>query len=198
MYLMNIIKKCGMSLFPRVMVLFILLGIFTYSRAEVICDNCTLNNIEVEFKGIYKEGTCIISVNGGSSDGTVFLPTISYKTLSSAGNEAGATKFTVALDNCPKDVEAVLFFKSDSNLSPVNKNLKNSVGANFAKNVELRIRDDQSKHIGIDDPLSGQSYFISDVNSSVSKDYYVSYFAGDNAVSPGNVVAKSILEVIYK
>lgn len=198
MYLIDIIKKCGISLFSSAVVLFIFLGIFTYSRAEIICDNCDFNNIEAEFIGVYKEGTCSISINGGTSEETVVLPTISYKTLSSAGNEAGSTKFRVALNNCPKDVEAVLFFKSNNNLSPVNKNLKNNSGADFAQNVELRIRDDKLKHIGIDDPLSGQSYFISEQNSSVSRDYYVSYFSGDNTVSPGDVVAKSILEVIYK
>ncbi|QXO64655.1 fimbrial protein [Morganella morganii] len=198
MYLMNIIKKYGISLFPGSMVLFILLGIFTYSRAEVICDNCDLKNIEVEFKGIYTEGTCSISVDGKSSDETVVLPTISYKTLSSAGKEAGATQFRVTLKDCPKEGDVLLFFKSDNNLSPLNKNLKNSIGEGFAKNVELRIRDDKSKHIGIDDPLSGQLYPIPDNRSPVTKNYYVSYFAGDDAVSAGNVKAKSILEVSYK
>ncbi|QXO41983.1 hypothetical protein CXB74_015485 [Morganella morganii] len=133
MYLMNIIKKYGISLFPGTMVLFILLGIFTYSRAEVICNNCDLKNIEVEFKGIYTEGTCSISVDGKSSDETVVLPTISYKTLSSAGKEAGATQFRVTLKDCPKEGDVLLFFKSDNNLSPLNKNLKNSIGEGFAK-----------------------------------------------------------------
>lgn len=196
MYLINIFKKYGMSLFSGAISLFMLLGIFTYANAEVICDNC---NIDVEFKGIYKEDTCDISINGASANETVVLPTISYQTLSEPGKEAGATLFTVALNNCPTDVDVSLFFKSFAgNLSPATENLTNRTDAGFAQNVELRLRDASSKHIAIDNPASGQRYDIPDVNSSVSKNYYVSYYAGISPVSPGNVEAKTVLEVIYK
>lgn len=196
MYLINIFKKYGMSLFPGTIYLFMFLGIFTYAKAEVICDNCSMN---VEFKGVYKEDTCDISINGASNRETVVLPTISYQTLSGQVREAGSTLFTVALNNCPTEVEVNLFFKSFSgNLSPGTENLTNKTDAGFAKNVELRIRDASSKHIAIDNPASGQRYDIQNVNSSVSKNYYVSYYAGASPVTPGNVEAKSELEVVYK
>lgn len=196
MYLINKFKKYGMSLFPGVMYLFMLLGIFTYAKAEVICDNCNMN---VEFKGIYKEDTCAILINGASENETVVLPTISYKTLSGPGKEAGSTLFTVALKDCPTEVEVNLFFKSFAgNLNPVTENLTNRTDAGFAQNVELKLRDASSNHIAIDNPTSGQRYDIQNVNSSVSKNYYVSYYAGTNPVTPGNVEAKSVLEVVYK
>ncbi|MBW5405659.1 fimbrial protein [Morganella morganii] len=196
MYLINLFKKYGISLFSGAISLFTLLGIFTYANAEVICDNCQMN---VEFKGVYQEDTCAISVNGASANETVVLPTISYKTLSSPGKEAGATLFTVALNDCPTDVEVNLFFKSFAgNLNPVTENLTNKTDAGFAQNVELKLRDASSKHIAIDNPASMQLYDIPNVNSSVSKNYYVSYYAGENPVSPGNVEAKTVLEVVYK
>lgn len=196
MYLINIFKKCGISLFSGAISLFTLLGIFTYANAEIICDNCQMN---VEFKGIYQQNTCDISVNGASANETVVLPTISYKTLSSPGKEAGGTLFTVALKDCPTEVEVNLFFKSFAgNLNPVTGNLINKTDAGSAKNVELRLRDASSKHIAIDNPASMQVYDIPSTNSSVSKNYYVSYYAGGNAVSAGNVEAKTVLEVIYK
>ncbi|MEY1424356.1 fimbrial protein [Morganella morganii] len=204
MYLMNIIRNCGISLPSCVISLFMSLGIFTFANtnasANVICqDGCDLNNINVEFKGIYQEGTCAISINGALSEETVILPTISYQTLSSAGNEAGATKFTVTLNNCPTNVEVLLFFKSyNNNLSPATENLKNDTGAGLAANVELRLRDEQFNHIKIDNQFSGQVYTIPGANSSVVKSYYVSYFSGANAVSPGNVRSRSVLEVVYK
>lgn len=195
MYLINIFRKCGISLLRRIISLFILLGIFTYAHAEVVCDNCDMT---VEFKGVYEEKTCAISINGASNNETVLLPTLSYRTLYEPQREAGSTLFTVALNNCPTEVEVDLFFKSFNNLSPVTENLKNNSGGGFAKNVELRIRDANANHIAIDNPASGQRYDIPNVNSSVSKNYYVSYFAGTDPVSPGNVEAKTILEVVYK
>lgn len=195
MYLMSLINRRIIFVMTSALFLLVFLGIFTYSKAEFICDNC---NINVEFKGIYKEGTCTISVNGGSENETVKLPTISAQTLSSAGNEAGATKFTVALNNCPVNVNVDLYFKSSGNLASGTMNLLNSPGANFAKDVELRLRDMNLKHIRIDDPVSAQRYIIPGLYSSVSKDYYVSYFAGSNSVSAGNVQSKTILEVVYK
>ncbi|HIH4849276.1 TPA: fimbrial protein [Morganella morganii] len=204
MYLMNIIRNYGISLPSCAISLFMLLGIFTFANtnanANVICqDGCDLKNIKVEFKGIYQEGTCAISINGASSEETVILPTLSYKTLSAAGKEAGATEFTVALNNCPTNVEVLLFFKSSgNNLSPATENLRNDTGAGLAANVELRLRDDKFSHIKIDNPSSGLVYPIPGEKSSVERKYYVSYFSGDNAVSPGNVRAKSVLEVVYK
>ncbi|WP_345739419.1 fimbrial protein [Morganella morganii] len=148
---------------------------------------------------MYQEGTCAISINGASSEETVLLPTISYKTLSAAGKEAGTTEFTVALNNCPENIEVLLFFKSSgNNLSPATENIRNDTGTGLAANVELRLRDDQFNHIKIDNPSSGLVYPISGGKSSVERKYYVSYFSGDNAVSPGNVRAKSVLEVVYK
>lgn len=199
MYLMNIPGKCGKLLFPGTISLFMLLGIFTYAEAEVICDNCVLNGIKAEFKGVYQEDTCDISVNGASANETVKLPTISYRTLSANTPEAGSTLFTVALNNCPVDVEVNLFFKSFAgNLSPGSENLKNRVDNGFSKNVELRLRDAAGKHIAIDNPASVQRYNISNVNPSVVKDYYVSYFMGGDPVTPGNVESKTVLEVIYE
>ncbi|WP_195430504.1 fimbrial protein [Morganella morganii] len=196
MYLMNIFGKQGVLLFPGVISLFILLGIFTYSNAEIICDNCSM---DIEFKGVYKEDTCAISINGASANETVTLPTIAYRTLSKSGDEAGETNFKVGLSNCPTDVDVYLFFKSVSdNLNPDTRNLKNRTEDRFAKNVELRLRDSMNNHIAIDDPASMLRYEISNTNPSVVKDFYVSYFAGNNAVSPGDVEAKSVLEVVYK
>lgn len=196
MYLMNIFKKHGMLLFPGTLFLFILLGIFTYANAEIVCDNCRMT---VEFKGIYKEDTCDISINGASANETVVLPTVSYRTLFEPGKEAGATLFSVTLKNCPTEVETNLFFRSFSgNLSTDTENLKNKTDNDFAKNVELRLRDSQGQHIAIDNPLSVQRYDISGVNSSDTKNYYVSYYAGENPVTPGNVEAKTVLEVVYK
>lgn len=195
MYLINVFRKCGISLLRRIISLFILLGIFTYAHAEVVCDNC---DITVEFKGVYEEETCAISINGASNNETVLLPTLSYRTFDRPQIEAGSTLFTVALNNCPTEVEVYLFFKSFNNLSPVTENLENNSDDGFAKNVELRIRDANANHIAIDNPASGQRYDIPNVNSSVPKNYYVSYFSGTDPVSPGNVVAKTILEVVYK
>ncbi|EMD0829146.1 type 1 fimbrial protein [Morganella morganii] len=202
MYLMNIIKNYGILLSSCAASLFMLLGIFTYANAEALCDNnvdCSLVGVDVKFKGVYQEDTCAISINGASSEETVILPTLSYKILSSAGKEAGTTEFTVALNNCPTNVEVLLFFKSSGgNLSSATENLKNDTGAGLAANVELRLRDDKLNHIKIDNPSSGLVYPITGENLSVKRKYYVSYFSGGNAVSPGNVRAKSVLEVVYK
>lgn len=49
----------------------------------------------ITINGQITDTTCTISVDGGSNDATVTLPTVSSTTLGAAGATAGATPFTI-------------------------------------------------------------------------------------------------------
>jgi len=54
----------------------------------------------VTFIGSVAAPTCISSVNGSSTDGTVVLPLVSDRGISSRGARSGETRFTITLTGC--------------------------------------------------------------------------------------------------
>lgn len=175
------------------------LGKFTYAANEKICNNNC--QIPVEFTGTYLESTCKISVNGGSNDGTVNLPKISVLNLKEAGKEAGRTRFSIALDNCPTNSVIELFLRnSGGNVDTATGNLTNEKGNLFADKVQLRIRKEEDNgQMVIDNEQSFQEYIIPATSAKVVHYYSVSYFSEEsNAVTPGKVRSLSIIDLNYK
>ena len=54
----------------------------------------------ITINGKITDTTCTISVDGGSNDATVTLPTVSSSSLAASGQTAGATPFNISLSNC--------------------------------------------------------------------------------------------------
>lgn len=174
-----------------------LLGKFTYAVGIKECNNNC--QIPVEFVGTYIESTCTVSVDGGSKDGKVKLPKVSTSVLQREGDEAGRTRFSIALKDCPANSTIELLLKSNSgNGDTRTGNLKNDPGNGFAKNVQLRIYKPGDQQMFIDRESARQSYYIPAVNADVIHYYNVSYFAdGNGAVTPGSVRAKAIIDFDY-
>ncbi|HCM62018.1 MAG TPA: type 1 fimbrial protein [Morganella sp. (in: Bacteria)] len=174
-----------------------LLGKFTYAVGVKECNNNC--EIQVEFVGTYIESTCTVSVDGGSKDGKVKLPKVSTSALQRDGDEAGRTRFSIALKDCPADSTIKLLLKGNgSNVDTRTGNLKNEPNNGFAKNVQLRIYKPDDKQMFIDRESDRQSYYIPSVNADVIHYYNVSYFAdGNGAVTAGNVRAKAIIDFDY-
>ncbi len=184
----------------NVAVISLFLGLIGYSNISEASPECPDCDVTVNFTGVYIDTTCIVSINGGSNNETVTLKSVYENRLQNDGDEAESTKFSIALKECPINYGISLNFKSNSgNVNPNTYNLTNTIGAEYASNVELRIKNSNSQQLRIDDVNSYQEYVIPSIGSQVNHDYYVSYYAnGNNSVKAGKVSAKSLVEIIYK
>ena len=198
MYL-NIVKFSKVKILSILIILLtVVLGKFTYAANKKVCDNNC--EIPVEFTGMYLESTCSISVNGGSKDAVVNLPKISVLNLPTAGREAGRTRFSIALNNCPTSSTVELFLRnSGGNADAATGNLKNKVDNLFAKNVQLRVRkEENNEQMVIDNENSFQKYDIPAIPSEIIHYYSVSYYAETGNVTQGSVQSSAIIDLNYK
>lgn len=199
MYL-NIVKFSKVKYLSILIVLLTaVLGKFTYAANKKICNNNC--EIPVTFTGTYLESTCKISVNGGSKNGIVNLPKISVLNLKEAGKEAGKTRFSIALDNCPTNSVIELILRNSGGNADANTgNLKNEEGNLSAKKVQLRIhKEEDNDQMVIDNEQSFQRYIIPATSEKVIHYYSVSYFSeGNNVVTPGSVRSSAIIDLNYK
>jgi major type 1 subunit fimbrin (pilin) len=95
----------------------------------------------INFIGQLVDTTCTVSVNGGTENGTVTLPTLPASALTTNGETGGDTNFTIRLTACSKDGVSII---SDFGPAPqINSagRLTNMLGAGGALNVELEVLD---------------------------------------------------------
>lgn len=159
-------------------------------------DNC---KIKVEFQGDYLENTCEVSINNGSENETVTLPVISINTLGNDGDEAGSQLFAITLKNCPTNKAISLYFASTATgMNAATGNLLNTIGSEYSKHVEVRLRNSGQQQMVVNDPESSQSYDVS-VEGDVTHQFIASYYAAGNAeVSAGLLNTAAAIVVNYK
>ncbi|WP_312240101.1 fimbrial protein [Pantoea sp.] len=172
---------------------------FNQAHADKMCKNNECD-IPVTFTGKYLEETCEIDINGKGNDETVVLPVLSVSSLSSNGSEAGSRPFAITLKHCPHDQTIALFFKSGlSSTDNATGNLINSVGSNYAKNVQVRLRKEDGSLINVDTLSTMQRYNIPASGEDVRHNYMASYYAkGDQAVTAGEVQAQAAIDLVYE
>jgi type 1 fimbria pilin len=164
---------------------------------------CTSTNnckIDVQFKGMYLENTCDLSINNGSQNETVALPVISTATLNHNGSEAGSELFSITLSNCPTNKVITLYFASTaSGADSATGNLLNSTGDNYAKNVEIRLRkSDTQQQMVIDNADSSQNYDVISTDD-ITHQFIASYYASDNnGAGTGLVNTAAAIVIDYK
>lgn len=71
----------------------------------------------IEFTGNITANTCTINGGNGGENFTVALPTVSAKTLETAGATAGRTPFKIALTNCTTDQPVSVHFEGGPTVS---------------------------------------------------------------------------------
>ncbi|WP_330982223.1 MULTISPECIES: fimbrial protein [Enterobacterales] len=168
----------------------------------VLAQPCTVNDnckIDVQFKGSFLENTCDLSINNGTANETVTLPTISTASLTHNGAEAGSQLFAITLSNCPINKAISLYFASTaSGVNTATGNLPNATGNDYGKDVEIRLRKSDQQQMVIDNPDSSQDYDISNT-AEVTHQFIASYYSvGTSGVSAGLVSAAASIIVNYK
>jgi len=165
-------------------------------KADTGCSRCT---IEVLFQGVYTDETCTVSINGGSNIETVKLPTLAVSALSSAGDEAGARRFAIALKDCPADRKVSVTFVSNlAQADAATGNLINASGDSYSQNVQIRIRKEDGSQLAIDNAESGQDYLIPATGEEVIHAYSAGYYAKTSGVTAGSVKAVAGIQLVYK
>jgi len=178
----------------------LLIVIVTASQNIVAAEDCKNCIVNVSFTGIYNDETCEVVINGKENTDTVELPAISTQSLKVPGSEAGSGTFDIGLKNCPTNRNIMLKFVSNiSQADSLTGNLLNTLGDEYSKNTQIRLRKEDGTQISIDDLASAQNYFISESGDMVTHDYIANYFAnGKEGVTPGLVKTTAGIELFYK
>lgn len=169
--------------------------------------SCVSNSIfasdgTITINGQITDTTCSISVNGGSNDATVTLPTISSSTLSEAGETAGATPFRISLSNCSGTAlgTASTYFEPGAYVDSSTGRLNiDTAAADAAKNVQVELlNSDRNSIVAGAAVANGQNDIPIDISSgSGVLNYYARYYATAKT-SPGAVTTQIDYTMTYQ
>ncbi|MCW2485662.1 type 1 fimbrial protein [Candidatus Symbiopectobacterium sp. NZEC127] len=153
----------------------------------------------ITFNGQLNANTCDVVVDGQAADATVVLPTIGTNQLSTTGQTAGDTGFTLALNNCAGTLEtASAFFEAGATVDSVTGRLNNT---GTAVNVSLQLLDGSSPsravvEAGNQSQVNGNTY-VDITSGSANLPYIVRYFA-EGATTAGTVVSNVVYSIQYQ
>jgi len=141
----------------------------------------------ITFNGMLLAETCQISAS--DVDKTVTLPTLSTQSLSTAGQTAGATMFTISVSDCPASVNSVAAHFETTNMDSATRNAANLATTNKAANVLVQLLDTD----GATPILLGSTGAYKELEGSggargAELSYGAQYYA-TGQTEPGSVVA---------
>ncbi|WP_195440283.1 fimbrial protein [Klebsiella oxytoca] len=156
----------------------------------------------ITFNGQITDTTCTISVDGGSNDATVKLPTVSTGTLASAGATAGATPFTISLSNCSGTSlnTASTYFEPGTYVDSTTGRLNiDSTASDAATNVQVQLLNaDRNPIVAGASVANGQNDIPVDISSgSGMLNYYAQYYA-TGASTAGSVTTQVDYTMVYE
>lgn len=174
-----------------------LVGNLFFAAVNACSTSCS---IDVFFSGNYTDETCNVAINNASSNEIVTLARVAVASLSRDGNETGSVPFDITLNDCPANRTITLFFNSGiSAADTATGNLVNNSGTELSRNVQIRLRKENSSQVIIDSADSGQDYVISSTAEPLSHRFTASYYAkGNSTVTAGQVHAMAGIELVYK
>lgn len=95
----------------------------------------------INFTGQVSAVTCTISAAGGTTTGTVTLPTVAKSSLATAGFTAGTTQFSINLTGCtggsPVPTQAAAWFENSGDVNASGRLINSATGG--AANVEIAL-----------------------------------------------------------
>ncbi|MCD9085425.1 fimbrial protein [Stenotrophomonas sp. SY1] len=127
----------------------------------------------IEFTGNVTAVTC--TINGGSADFNVVLPTVSAGSLATEGDVAGRTPFKIEVSGCTPDTGSIsAFFEADAQ---VNSQGRLDIDAGGAKNVEVALLNDSHNEIMLGASGNQGSQKVSLAGGSAVLNYYAQYYS---------------------
>ncbi|MFA3760600.1 fimbrial protein [Yersinia sp. 2544 StPb PI] len=150
----------------------------------------------ITINGQITDTTCGVSVNNGTKDGTVNLPTISASALSSVNSVAGTTPFNISLSGCTGATlnNAYAYFEPGAFVETSTGRLNNNSGT--ATGVQVRLLDKSSTAIMVGG--ASQGGVVEDISTGdATLGYYAQYYANSGTVGAGTVVTQVDYTIVY-
>lgn len=156
----------------------------------------------ITINGQITDTTCTISVDGGSSDATVTLPTVSVSSLAAAGTTAGATPFNISLSGCTGVSlnTASTYFEPGAYVDSQTGRLNiDTTAADAASNVQVQLLNaDRNAIVAGASIANGQNDIPVDISSgSGILNYYAQYYA-TGASTAGSVTTQVDYTMTYE
>ncbi|CAD6555488.1 F17A fimbrial adhesin [Escherichia coli] len=156
----------------------------------------------ITFNGKVVDQTC--SVTTGSKNLTVTLPTVSSNSLTSNGEVAGLTPFTISLEGCTSPASAgaenvKAYFEPNATTDYDSHNLNIASGSGNATNVQIQLLNaDGTTPILLGTDSAGQAVTPVAINgTNVTLRYNAQYYATGQATA-GNVSATVNYTIAYQ
>ncbi len=150
---------------------------------------------QITFNGQVTGTTC--TINGGTPNLTVTLPTVSTTALGATNATAGRTPFSIALTNCTAaDATTVgAYFEPAANVSVANGVLINAAAASPATNVAVQLLNNSFGKIQLGSTTqNGTTATIT--TGAATLNYYAEYLA-TGAVGAGAVQTTALYSIVY-
>nr|WP_219816766.1 fimbrial protein [Citrobacter amalonaticus] len=156
----------------------------------------------ITINGQITDTTCTISVDGGSNDATVTLPTVSASTLSSPGATAGATPFTISLSNCSGTSinTASTYFEPGAYVDSTTGRLNiDSTAADAATFVQVQLLNaDRNAIVAGASAANGQNDIpVSIASGNGTLNYFAQYYATGTSTA-GSVTTQVDYTMVYE
>ncbi|AFK61991.1 fimbrial protein [Advenella kashmirensis WT001] len=169
--------------------------LFLAVAAIVGCSSVFAFDGTINITGKVTDQTC--QVKTGTEQLSVRLPEVGTASLNAANQTAGATLFTIKLQNCnPGNGNVLAYFEPGNTI--VGSRLINTSTNNAAGNVEVQLLNNNHQPIDLSqNSASAQSSTSAPVNGTeVSLDYYAQYFA-TAAATAGEVTSTVNYTIVY-
>lgn len=156
----------------------------------------------ITINGQITDTTCTISVDGGNTDATVTLPTVSVSSLATTGATAGATPFNISLSNCTglSLQTASTYFEPGAYVDSQTGRLNiDTTAPDAAGNVQVQLLNAERNAIVAGASVdNGQNDIPVDITSgSGVLNYYAQYYATD-ASTAGSVTTQVDYTMVYE
>ncbi|WP_434584719.1 fimbrial protein [Klebsiella sp. R390] len=156
----------------------------------------------ITINGKITDTTCTISVDGGSSDATVTLPTVSSSSLTATGATAGMTPFNISLSGCTGvslDTAQTYFEPGAFTDSSTGRlNIDSSI-QDTAQNVQVQLlnADRQPLIVGASVATGQNDIPVSIATGNGTLNYFAQYYATGPSI-PGTVTTQVDYTMIYE
>lgn len=154
----------------------------------------------VTFNGQLSDSTC--AVNAADATKTVTLPTVATTSLTTVGQTAGFTPFSISVSNCPASVTSVrAHFESNANMDSDTGNLvlTNTGGAG---NVQVQLQNTDGSQIALGGTNAALATVVdgtatdTDTGRTATMTYHAGYYA-TGATTAGAVTTLTNFTVAY-
>lgn len=148
----------------------------------------------INFTGEIESQTCTVSVNGGTSTGTVVLPTVSSSLLKTSGQTAGSTRFTIGLSECSTETgDVYAYFEQGVNVNAEGR----LINTGTATNVDLQLLDGANNALNAGSTEQTASPATASLTAGAATLTYAAQYFATAAATAGTVASSVTYSINY-